>query len=162
MRERIVPAHEPFERPCSDWRERRMAPRAETTPEPFRYAIREGRVSAWVELQGELDAAAACEAEQAICDVTVDKLEAVLDLSRLTSIDDAGLCFLVRFNARAERNGCKLVMLKAAPEVRRLLWSTGVGGARSRATYPSAAAAARPAVRPENRQPPRKVPSSAR
>jgi anti-anti-sigma factor len=113
-----------------------MADRLETTHGRFGCAIREGRVSAWVELEGELDAAAALEVERAICEATAGKLEVVLDLRRLRSIDDAGLRLVGRIDALVARTHGKLFVLHAPPGVRRLLSSVGIGERISAAAGP--------------------------
>jgi hypothetical protein len=78
--------------------------------------------------------------------------------------------FAVRFAARTVMAALLLAMtlqfLALSGEDRRNVWLTGSLCARSAASdvvsQETAFAAARPALRPENRQPPRKVPSSDR
>jgi anti-anti-sigma factor len=80
---------------------------------------REGAV-ATVAILGEFDIATAPSFEAALTSLEPGYAELVIDLARCTFFASNGIKTLLDLNARAEREGFALVIVKAPPEVQRI------------------------------------------
>lgn len=79
-----------------------------------------------VALEGELDLACVDLLEEEMARVfAADAPAIVLDLSELRFIDSAGIRLLLQLQTRSSGNGSRLRMLRAGPQVQRLLELTG-------------------------------------
>lgn len=83
--------------------------------------------AAWVRVAGELDLAAAPQLEATLQVAQLNASKVVLDLRALSSIDPAGARVIAAAAARARPNG-RLMVVRGAPEVDRLLTLTGTAG----------------------------------
>lgn len=86
---------------------------------------RDGRAHV-LALGGELDLAVTGELEAALPAVAAGEL-LVLDLRELLFIDSAGIHVLMRLDAAARDGGWDLALVRARPEVQRILDLTHVG-----------------------------------
>lgn len=86
---------------------------------------REG--AAWISPQGELDLATAPTLEEALqaTESDADRLPIVLDLRQLSFIDSSGLRVVLAAAKRAEAAGRRLVIIRGANQVDRVLSVTG-------------------------------------
>jgi anti-sigma B factor antagonist len=76
---------------------------------------------------GELDIATAPEFEQAIADATSEPgAELVLDLRELTFMDSTGLRALAQTNARADKAGFALSIVRGPRQIERVLEISGL------------------------------------
>ena len=82
-------------------------------------ADREGPV-ATVAVKGELDVATAPDLIAALAALEPGYQELVIDLSRCSFFASSGISVLLDENARANSEGFRLVVVKAAPEVQRI------------------------------------------
>jgi anti-anti-sigma factor len=78
-------------------------------------------------LEGQLDADSALPLARILLDAQRHVDELVLDLSRLSMVDVAGLRVLVDAARRAVRERCDLVLRAPGPPVRALFRLTGLG-----------------------------------
>jgi anti-sigma B factor antagonist len=88
-------------------------------PEFAIHVDRDGLVAS-VMVVGELDIATVPELRAAIASVEPGYEELVIDLSTCAFFASSGISTLLEENARAEREGFRLVVVKAAPEVQRI------------------------------------------
>jgi anti-anti-sigma factor len=85
----------------------------------IRVSNRDG--SAWVRLKGEFDLGAAADVEQRLSQVEHQHPESVvLDLRELTFIDSTGLRTILGADARARREGRRLILVPGPPSVHRV------------------------------------------
>ncbi len=78
-------------------------------------------------LEGQLDGASALSLARVLLDAQRAGSVLVLDLSRLSFLDIAGLRVLLDAARRAATAGCDLVLRSPSPDVRRLFRVTGLG-----------------------------------
>jgi anti-sigma B factor antagonist len=78
-------------------------------------------------LEGQLDAQSALPLARVLLDAQRVGTAVVLDLSRLSFLDVAGLRVLVDAARRACATGCELVLRAPSPDARRLFRLTGLG-----------------------------------
>jgi anti-anti-sigma factor len=77
--------------------------------------------AAWVRLKGEFDLAAAADIEQRLAQVEHQLPSTlVLDLRELTFIDSTGLRTILGADARARRDGRRLMVVPGPPPVHRV------------------------------------------
>jgi anti-sigma B factor antagonist len=77
--------------------------------------------AAWVELKGEFDLGSAAEVEQRLSDVERGgPSTVVLDLRELSFIDSTGLRTVLAADARARREGRRLMVIPGPPLVHRV------------------------------------------
>lgn len=79
-------------------------------------------------LEGQLDGDSALSLARVLLDAQRAGTVLVLDLSRLSFLDVAGLRVLVDAARRTAAAGCELVLRAPSPDVRRLFRVTGLGG----------------------------------
>jgi anti-anti-sigma factor len=79
-----------------------------------------GRDVAWVQLAGELDMASAPALEQALRDAELRARLVVLDLRELTFTDSCGVRVIVNASRRADRTGCRLVLVRGPSQADRM------------------------------------------
>ena len=94
-------------------------------PEFAIHVSREGPV-ATVAVTGELDIATVPQLRAALTAVEPGFEELVIDLSACTFFASSGISALLDENARAAREGFRLVVVKAPPEVHRIFDLTGL------------------------------------
>ena len=88
-------------------------------PEFALHADRDGAV-ATLAVRGELDVATAPDLIAAIAALEPGYEELVIDLSQCSFFASSGISVLLDENARGERDGFRLVVVKAPPEVQRI------------------------------------------
>ena len=98
------------------------------TFEAREFAIRVDRDGpvATVAVTGELDIATVPEFREALAAVESGYEELVIDLSACSFFASSGISTLLDENARAERDGFRLAVVKAPPEVHRIFDLTGL------------------------------------
>jgi anti-anti-sigma factor len=81
-------------------------------------------------LHGEIDIASAPELENALAGPLAVPGEAriVIDLAAVEFIDSTGLATLIEAQARADGNGCSLILRHVPPQAKRLLEITRLAG----------------------------------
>ena len=84
--------------------------------------------AAWVRVAGDLDVAAAPQLEATLQVAQLNAWKVVLDLRALSSIDPAGARVIAAAAARARPDGRRLMVVRGAHEVDRLLTLTGTSG----------------------------------
>lgn len=83
--------------------------------------VRRDGERAWVALHGELDLGSAAEVERQLADLEQKGLTVViLDLRELTFIDSTGLRSVLAADARARREGRRLIVIPGPPSVHRV------------------------------------------
>jgi len=87
--------------------------------------VRDGTASATVRLAGELDIISVAVARRALGQLEGGTRRIVIDLSRVTFCDVAGVRFLVAARERASEAGTNLIVLYPHPSVNRVLDLTG-------------------------------------
>jgi len=95
-------------------------------PEPFRCDVRQGRASAVVELQGELDLATVDEVREALQKLVTTKRSVILDLRDLGFIDSSGLRLILETDALARQDGFNFALVRGPSTVQRLFALTGM------------------------------------
>ena len=85
-----------------------------------------GRSAAWIRLRGPFDAGSAEQIAQAVERAFGGARLAIVDLRRITSIDDAALRVLLDADARARRSARRLVVVPCPEQVDRRLLLNGV------------------------------------
>jgi anti-anti-sigma factor len=78
-------------------------------------------------LEGQLDGQSALSLARVLLDAQRAGSVLILDLSRLSFVDVAGLRVLIDAARRAAAAGCELFLRSPAPDVRRLFRVTGLG-----------------------------------
>src|SRR5579871_3023425 len=81
----------------------------------------DGRNTAEVHISGELDLATAPQLAETLDAALASASVVVLDLSQLTFMDCAGLAVIIRADSRARRSQRRLVLVRGAAQVCRLL-----------------------------------------
>ncbi len=84
--------------------------------------------AAWVHVAGELDLATSPQLEVALREAQFGASTVVLDLRALSFIDSAGARVIAAAAARARPDGRRLMVVRGAREVERLLTLTGTAG----------------------------------
>lgn len=84
-----------------------------------------GPEAAWVHVAGELEIATAPQLDRTLRSTELQARLVVLDLRALTFIDWCGVHTIVDASNRAQRAGRRLVLLRAPPNVDRVLRLTG-------------------------------------
>ena len=93
----------------------------------FEVQVQEQADAALLSVSGELDIATAPELEQALEQISPERVKlVVVDLRGLEFMDSTGLSTLVRAHQRLSEQGCELAIVKGPPQVQRLLDLTGV------------------------------------
>jgi len=100
-------------------------------------ADRRGAV-ATVALAGEFDIATAPRFDAALAALEPGYEELVIDLSRCTFFASNGITTLLDLNARAQREGFSLVIVKAPPEVQRIFDLTSLDDTLTFKEHPGA------------------------
>ncbi len=94
--------------------------------------------AAWVRVAGELDLATSPQLEAALQEAQFGASTVVLDLRALTFIDSAGARVIAAAVARARPDG-RLMVVRGAPAVEKLLTLTGTAGELETFDLPPAA-----------------------
>jgi anti-sigma B factor antagonist len=94
-------------------------------PEPFRCDVKEGRLSALVELSGELDLATVEAVRETLRSLMASKRSLTLDLRRLTFIDSTGLRLVLEIDAASRQDGFNFALVKGPETVQRLFAISG-------------------------------------
>jgi anti-anti-sigma factor len=84
-----------------------------------------GLGAAWVHVAAELDIATAPMLERTLRSAELRAGLVVLDLRELTFVDSTGVRVIVYASLRARRNGRRLVLVRGAAQVQRLLALSG-------------------------------------
>ena len=84
-----------------------------------------GLEAAWVEVAGELDIATTPQLERTLLEAAQQTRLVVLDLRDVSFMDCSGVYVIVAASRRARQGGCRLVLLRAPPNVDRMFALTG-------------------------------------
>jgi len=75
---------------------------------------------------GDIDVSTVSRLRECLFELAGDGQTLIVDLNRITFIDSSGLGVLVGAARRADQHGASLNMVCSRPEIRKLLWLTGV------------------------------------
>ena len=89
-------------------------------PPPFDVSVARDGTTATVAVSGELDIATSPQLQQAFDGLEPGYEELVVDLSDCSFFASSGISILLEQNDRAEREGFRLVVIKAPPDVQRM------------------------------------------
>ena len=89
---------------------------------PFTARVGSGNYATTIVLSGELDIASVPALEEQLAHLEADGVDTIkLDLRHLSFIDSMGLSAFLRAWHRAESNGHRIILIRATPDIRRLL-----------------------------------------
>lgn len=96
-------------------------------PPPFEFELRHSdRSATWIGVSGELAHDSVAQFEQAMRDALSNARLLIIDLRQLTGIDDTGAQVILDAHARARRSRRRLVFVRGAAEIDRLLERFGL------------------------------------
>jgi anti-sigma B factor antagonist len=89
--------------------------------------VRSEGADLWVEAHGEIDISTSPKWEAAIVDgLTTGPKRILIDMHGVSFIDSSGLAVLVRSDARADSQGCRLIVRAPTRQVDRVLALAGL------------------------------------